>query len=277
MIKLNKYLYIHWLFVLLLVFAYINRNLELMMINFLVVSLHELAHLVAAKCLGLTVSHIIIYPFGLNLRLKNTILYSISDEIILYMAGPVLNAVFALACVFLYNYGEIFKNLYYINIALFITNILPVMPLDGGAVVKKLLNYRFGFQKGNLIMRVISFIMLSGLTAGAIMLIYTNNFNPSICIFSLFLLGNVLISKEKYNKNLLKELLYCRSKKNNKAAYGAKIVACNGRENLLGAVKHFNQADNYFVFVTDGKKVKSILSEEEVIDSLLMNNNAKKG
>lgn len=275
MIKINKYLYIHWLFVVLIVFAYINRNLELMIMNFFVVSLHELAHLVAAKCLGLSVSHIVIYPFGLNLRLKNTILYSISDEIILYMAGPCLNILFALFCVFFFEQHWIFKNLYYINIALFLTNILPITPLDGGVVVKKLLNYRYGFERGNSIMRVISFVMLIGVMGIGAMLVYTNNFNPSICIFAFFLIGNMLISKEKYNKNLLKELLYCRNKKNNKYSYNAKIVACRGRENLLGAAKKFNQADNYFVFVTDGKSVEEILSEEEVIDELLMNNYSK--
>ncbi len=273
LIKINKYLYIHWLFIVLIVFGYINRQLEILLINFSVITVHELAHLLAAKCLGLSISHITIYPFGLNLKLKNTMLYSISDEVILYMAGPASNILMALFCILFIKINPIFYDLYYINIALFFINVIPITPLDGGMVVKKLLNYQFGFEKGNIIMKCISIIMLILLLAVCAKLIYINSFNPSICIFIAFIIGNILISREKYNKSLLKELLYCRDKKLGKRAYNAKIIGCDEKTKMLEVAKKFNQADNYFViFTNEKKKVTKILSEDEIISALLSEN-----
>lgn len=270
MIKLSKYLYIHWLFLVVCAFAYINRQLLDMAVCYSVITVHELSHLIAAKCLGLTPSHIVIYPFGLNLRLKNTMLYSISDEVILYMSGPLSNMIMSLLCLVFWEVNPLISKLYYVNLALMTVNLLPITPLDGGMTVKKLLNYRFGFDRGNSIMRVISFFILIILIVFSALLVYKNSFNPSVCIFTAFVLGNVILSKDKYNKSLMKELLYARDKKKTKGAYRAKVIGCGENESFLNVAKRFNQADNYFVFMTGkNNEVKKILSEEEIICSLL--------
>ena len=40
-------------------------------VTYVVMILHELAHCLAAVCIGLKISHIDFYPFGVNLKLKN--------------------------------------------------------------------------------------------------------------------------------------------------------------------------------------------------------------
>ena len=157
---MGKYLYVHWLFVLLLVFGYINRGLENLLISYVIIGIHELSHLVAAKYIGLSCSHITVYPFGLNLKLKNTIIYSLADEIILYLAGPLSNIIVAFVSLLIYNICELlFVNgaglnfiwfvavfFYYIasiNIGLAVFNLIPIPPLDGSRLLSALLPYKY--------------------------------------------------------------------------------------------------------------------------------------
>lgn len=270
MIKVSKFLYIHPLFVILAVFSYINRFLGDFFINFSIITLHELAHLISAKFLGLTPKHIIIYPFGANLRLKNTMLFSISDEVILYLSGPLLNAFLAILSLIFISYNDMFSEIYYKNLSLFIINILPIAPLDGGMVLKKLMIYKFGFLKGNKLSKIISIVCLLPLAIGFFVLIKENKYNSYLFIFILFLVGNIVISKEKYNSDFLKELLYCRQKKKNKKIYVPKIISTNNRISKKDIAKCFNMCDKYLVFITkeDGT-LEKISTEEEIISSIL--------
>ena len=273
MIKISKYLYIHWMFIVLFVFCYITRQLEVMCISYLIMSLHELSHLAAAKWLGLSCSYIVVYPFGLNLRLNNTMLYSICDEMILYFSGPLLNIVLALAALPFVTKNVFFYDFYIKNISLFIINMLPLIPLDGGMIIKKLFIYKFGFDKGCAGVKIISGIFLFFTLFFFGYLIYKNRFNPSFCIFAAFIIGNIFMSKEKYNSSLLKELLYCRRKKDKNKAYNAKIIGADESIKLIDIAKKFNMSSKYFVMITDKEdKVKKIKTEEEIINDILHKN-----
>ena len=270
MIKICKFLYIHWLFLALLVFCYINRQLELLFVSYLIMLIHELAHLFAAKNLGLKSSYIVIYPFGVNLRLKNTILYSITDEIILYISGPIANILMALLAIPFLNKSIFIYDFYIKNISLFLINLLPLMPLDGGMIIKKVLLYKFGFDTSNLISRVVSVTTLIFVSAFFGYLIYINNFNPYFCVFGAFIIGNILVSREKYNSTLIKELIYCRKKHSRKKPYKAKVFGVCENVSSLDIVKKFNMSSNYFVIYTDNQsKVKEIMTEEEIINKLI--------
>ncbi len=266
MIKIGKYLYIHWLFVVLLVFCYINRQLETLVVSYFIIGVHEISHLVAAKFIGLSCSNITIYPFGLNLKLKNTIIYSLSDEIILYLSGPLSNILMALLSLIIGVKGDF----YYKNLALFFVNILPIIPLDGGMIIKKILNQRLGYDGGNRVMRVISFLFLAVVLSFFSILLYMQKFNPSLCIFAAFLVCNIIFSKEKYDTNLLKELLYAREKNYKKQISKARILGAYDKTSEIDIAKKFRPSERCFVFVTDkDNSVKKILSKEQIIQNLL--------
>ena len=95
MIKLFSGIYVHFLTVLLFSVCYITGKLETFFITYLIMFIHETAHLAAAMTIGLKPSHMVFYPFGVNLRLKNKSVGSVADEIILYAAGPLANILMA--------------------------------------------------------------------------------------------------------------------------------------------------------------------------------------
>lgn len=228
-----------------------------------------MSHLVAAKCIGLECSNITVYPFGLNLKLKNTIIYNLSDEIILYMAGPLSNILMALVTIFIGFRNEFLIDFYYKNLALFLINILPIVPLDGGMIVKKVLNYRLGYDGGNSAMKLISSAFLIVLMTFFVILLYLEKFNPSLCIFAVFLIGNVIFSKEKYDTNLLKELLYAREKKNKNSTGYAKVLETDYKTPKIEIAKKFKPCEKCFVFLTDNSQIKEIISKEQIVECLL--------
>lgn len=270
MIKLSKKIYLHWLTAALAVFCWITRQLEMFFISFLIMSIHETAHLIAAKRLGLTVRYIAVYPFGLNLRLENTALFSISDEMILYLSGPLANAVMALVSLPFLSLDSFIYDFYIKNTVLLLLNLLPIVPLDGGMVFKKTVHFCFGFKKGEIIVRFVSFIFAAVPLFVAIYAAVSGGFNPSACFFAAFALGGAVCSREKYNTTLVKELLYARKKRTPAKAYTAKVIGADEQTDITEIAKQFNLSSNYFVFFTDNKnKICDIKTEEEIIRKLL--------
>lgn len=70
MIRITKYFKIHILTVILAIICLFSGYIKYFLIVYSAMLLHETAHLVAALWIGLRVSHITLYPFGVNLKLK---------------------------------------------------------------------------------------------------------------------------------------------------------------------------------------------------------------
>ncbi|MDY3928330.1 MAG: hypothetical protein SOZ34_03095 [Clostridia bacterium] len=275
MIKISKHLYIHWLFIVVWFAAFINRTLESFFMSYAIITIHELSHLAAAKYLGLTISHIIFYPFGLNMKLKNDLLYSISDEVILYLSGPLSNALMAVSAIALSGKVPCAVDFYYRNIVFFVINLLPVSPLDGGMIAKKLFCHKLGYERGIGCTKFISVVFVFFLVFLCCKVLMIGEFNASLCIFTAFVAGNIIFSKEKYNRNFLKELLYCKNKRNTNI-YNAKIIGAAEESSYPEIAKKINMSDNYFIiFTNENQKVTKIMSEDELIGCILDNNNIK--
>lgn len=267
MIKFGK-IYINPLTLAMLAVCFVTRHIEIFYITYGIMTLHELSHLLAAKLIGLRVAYIAFHPFGVNLKLKNKIIFKLTDEILLYLAGPLCNILLALLSVALYAY---FKNpylqfFYAVNITLFLANMLPVVPLDGGIILKKLLMYRVGSRAAGNIMKAVSAVVVLPIAVLGAYVLYTTHFNYSLLFLSVFLLGNTFTQKEKYNVDFIKELMFYRDKHSKKVRH--RIFDEN--EDLKTAAKSFN-AGSYSVayFLDERGKIKNIMTETEIVDKIL--------
>lgn len=269
MIKICKGLYIHFTSILLFAVCYFNRKLETMLVSYSVIFFHELAHLAAALLIGLRPSHITLFPFGVNLKLKNSLVYAISDEILLYLSGPLLNGIFALLSVPFLDKNEYFALFYYNNLALFIFNILPILPMDGGIIVKTILTRRAGYRRAEKILRISSVTLILVLVICQVLLLIKNNFNFSILFAVIFLTGNIFTNKGKYYRDFTKELMFYQ-KKDKKKIKKVKGYLIKNDANLKDLVKNFSLGSNYVIFKenTSGK-IEQILTESEVIEEIL--------
>jgi Zn-dependent protease len=118
-----------------------------------------------AKRYNISTKDIIISPIGGVARLK-----SLPDnprhEIMIAIAGPLVNVALAIACILVvilfgytqfgipedpfaesFNLQHFILNVGIINLVLFVFNMIPAFPMDGGRVMRALLSFKFGKLK----------------------------------------------------------------------------------------------------------------------------------
>lgn len=109
--------------------------------------LHEMAHTLAGRAMGMTINRITLYMFGGVAELRHEPRTGLS-ELIMALAGPVLSVVlsFVLKALSVALQGEapveVVLSLDYladINLILAIFNMIPAFPLDGGRVLRALI------------------------------------------------------------------------------------------------------------------------------------------
>ena len=267
MVRISKYLYIHMTTIILFVICFFTRQLESMAIAYFIMLVHELSHLAAALFIGLKPARIAIYPFGINLKLKNKMIYSFLDEVILYAAGPLSNICMALASLFFFDKIPYSYDFYIQNIVLFVFNMLPIVPLDGGIIAKKIIAHNVGYKKADKIMKIISIAVVCMLGFVGIYMSVIKSFNYSVCFICIFLICNIAMSKEKYNIDFLRELIY--SKENKGLNKKVKLVAVDEDADLKKVISEFAERFYYIaVFINKKGRITQMMTESEIIEIL---------
>jgi len=128
---------------------------------FFCVGLHELGHALAAKRYGIKTHSITFYPIGGVARLSK-IPENPKQELIISLAGPLVNLVIAsLLALLIFLTGNMAYNLAQLeliesiggsnfifmliasNIVLFLFNMIPAFPMDGGRILRSLLAMKY--------------------------------------------------------------------------------------------------------------------------------------
>ena len=232
-------------------------NISLYILTYFIMALHEFAHLVAAIYIGLKPKSITFSPFGVHLCLDNKIINSLADEIILYSAGPLVNAFFALVALY---FGWV--DIYRLNLILFIMNIMPVMPLDGGMITMRLISYKLGRKRAKETLTAFSVVIGCILLGFFVYSVYIKRINLSVFIIAVFFIGNILTSKEMYNTDFI-NALSCRRKTSNRV----KPVLINDTYSVSDAIREISPAYTIMaVELNEKDEVKRILSEKEILN-----------
>ena len=92
---------------------------------YVLVFLHELAHLAVSSLLGQKVASLHLFPWGCMLSLSS--IPSLKQGVIIHLAGPLFNLLLCFLGIFPMQ-----------NLSLALFNLLPIIPLDGGVVVNLL-------------------------------------------------------------------------------------------------------------------------------------------
>ena len=99
--------------------------------------LHELAHIVAYRICGTKMERVELLPFGICAIPKDPLKITPINEVFCSAAGPTVNLLITLVLLaFPFSVeSEAVRYLLYCNGALFLINVLPILPLDGGRIL----------------------------------------------------------------------------------------------------------------------------------------------
>ncbi len=115
------------------------------------VLLHELGHALVARRFGLPIAGIDLNVFGGTARMAAAP-RSPGEEVAIAIAGPLVSLALALVgfagLVAAPTWAPVLSFVAWANLGLFLFNLLPALPMDGGRVLRAILASRFGFIEG---------------------------------------------------------------------------------------------------------------------------------
>lgn len=103
--------------------------------------LHEIGHYFIALYFHFDIEYIMVLPFGAFLALNDFGKHQVIEEILMLVAGPLVN-LFFIFVFFLFQQ----RYLMIVNLFICIFNLIPIYPLDGSKILHLYLSYFFNYE-----------------------------------------------------------------------------------------------------------------------------------
>ncbi len=272
-LKISKFAGINILFFPLLIMSFIFDYYIPFLLSYMCALIHEFSHIAFALILKVGISRMDILPFGVCARLKDGIIKNPVKEIVIALAGPLSNLLFA-AVFYLLSEKIGLKSshityLIYCNSALAVVNLIPSLPLDGGRILRAALSLKIGSLMAYSLMIKISRIIIFILLLSAVLCVIFLSFNFSFTLIGVFLLGNLSGEQAGLTKTSLLEIMHYKEKlKDNRLQ---KSVCLTAPQNTrASAIFRKLSYDKYhIIFVTDKElKITKTLTEGQLMEAL---------
>ena len=190
-----------------LLLFYFTKQINIYLIIMFFSIIHELGHMLTGLIFKLKVDKLEIMPCGVSVSFKETENMSIKKielkKILIALAGPATS----LFLVVLYTYINTLyiskQDAVYANLLILLFNLIPLYPLDGGRIIKGILNIEIGYKKSQQLTNLISnFTMIILTLFCSIGVYYFKNIAIFlICIF-LWIITIQENNKEKFLETL---------------------------------------------------------------------------
>lgn len=241
-------------------------EIETFVVYFISIALHEFAHAYVAGKLGYACEKITMSPFGATLYAECDEFAS-KDELKIALAGPVFSLIIALLCVCvwwilpeIYNYT---MDLCMANFAIFLLNILPVYPLDGGRVLSSKLSESLEPKKRAYFLNIISLIFACSLILLSVISVFYT-FNYTFGVVGIMIICTIVSGgKENSYRRVLS--LVVKSKKLNRGIRGGVVLVPQHMQ--LTKVFSLIDGNNYYkiVVVDENFNVKFSVYENDLM------------
>lgn len=217
------------------------------------VILHEICHIIVAKCYGAKCSELIITPAGLCAKIDLDKL-SYFQKLSVLFAGPLFNIAFGIA----------FGNMASIILGVF--NLIPVYPLDGGKIIGYVVGYTMGTLRANRYLTTFSLIICCFLLILSTLQMSLYIGNISLLIISIFLFRTNKRYSQMLAYNFYKSLIH---KPNNKTLK-IKTIMVNKNTTLKTIIYRLGSDYYTMICIRDGNSINTI--SEDYLQSFILDN-----
>lgn len=145
-------------------------------------SLHECGHMGALRVFHCPVESITIGTVGIRIDQKD---YSLSygKECVASLCGPLVNLICIAVCLIGKTHSAAFSLPLALNLGLFVINMLPVEPLDGGRILRMLLLMKSSPEKAEKVLEVSQTVIVILLIAVLLLSLIFDFVNTSFVLF----------------------------------------------------------------------------------------------
>lgn len=179
---------IHFYLFLFSAYMFMIGKIEIFLIFYSSVLIHEIAHIVVALIINVDVTELWLMPIGVCAVYKENI--SIVKENIISIAGPIMSLILAI-----FSKDKFISS---VNLVIMILNLIPIYPLDGGRLQKNFFIKKFSYEKGIKVSQFISdFFIVVLFIFSVIFVIYFKNFNMLFLSSYVVLLSKKEMKKER--------------------------------------------------------------------------------
>ena len=172
----------------LMIVALILTRAYLSLAAMLAAFMHEMGHLIVAKCYGVKIRELRLDIFGAALTPEKAFC-SYKKEIAVAIGGPLVNMLFALfGTAFFEGGGAFFDMLVASSFFLGTLNLLPINDFDGGRILRCLLSYFFSVSVADAVCAAASFVILIAMWMLSVYMMLQFGATVSLFVFSFALL-----------------------------------------------------------------------------------------
>lgn len=261
---------------LILIFIYISflyGYLGYTLISFMIVIIHEISHSIVSIRLGYKIEKIELFPFGGVVRLNKLIGINPYHEILIAGAGPISNIIMAIIAYLIVIRYDINHDLLlyfiYANIIITITNLLPILPLDGGRVIRAYLSYLIGMKNSTKVIIYISKLASLGVFILGIILSRYNKLNIMISLVAIFLYISVRKENEMAVFIFMREIIEKKHFLFNNGVLKTKQFVAADNISIKNVLNRFRPQKYHIVTVLDKEyNVLGVLTESEIINGI---------
>lgn len=256
-------------------FSLVIGNTDKVLLAYASMILHELGHITTASIFKKRTKKIRVLLVGVNARIDLEDC-SGAKRIAILLAGPLINILIVVASLLVERILLSPEDLHYIrilNLYLFCFNLLPMLPLDGGEILRELLTKHFGLLHGSLYLRKTSYFfsvafILFGILQG---LSYPGGF--LFIIFGIYSIINLKLGYSEAASMNIKKLMFRQTRLLKKGIYGARVLVVLQTVTLGAVLKSMDFDQYHFVYVLDQNlRLINMINESQLIEAMMKYN-----
>lgn len=264
---------INYFLIPILVLSFYANYLKQLSTVLVVVLLHEGVHCLISYSYHIQVSEIMLFPFGGVVKAENELGVDPIKEIMIAISGPLFNFALLFLLIFIktvfrYN-SEGLDFLIRVNIVIGSFNLLPVIPLDGGRVIRSTLTLWLGLKKATLAAIQIGKVICYIVCFIGVSLTIKDYQNIYIVFISFFLYYSLLQERKMANFFLMKEILRKKKTLQDRGIMNSKYLTVLESVDIKHLLQEFSYGKYHFItVVSEAGRVLGTVSESEILDGM---------
>lgn len=235
--------------------------------------IHELTHYFVVLKLNIESEKFKLHVLGARLEIKDYEDLSSREKLIICMAGPILNCFVAIVFFCIYKFffkSEYIYSSYEINLVLFIFNLLPTYPLDGGKILGAILEEKMIFKDVNEVLIKISYLFgIAFILLSILGIFILGKFNITSILAGVFIIYLSYSERRKVMYIIMSDITKKKERLINKKYIDSRITSVYCEQDMVNLLKIIDKNRfNIFYVLDEEMNILYILKENEIIEIL---------